>query len=73
MFLPTLVAGVTNMLLIYALFRKDITWPIREIDQNDPISAITDRVGALVGLCLLGGCIIALVVAPYPRHFPQTC
>lgn len=60
MFLPTLAAGTANMLLIYALFRKEITRPIRQIDQHDPLCAITDRTGALMGLCLLGGCIIAL-------------
>lgn len=65
MFLPTLAAGMINMLLIYTLFRKDIMRPIRETDQKDPICAITDRAGALVGLSLLGGCILALAIAPY--------
>jgi len=67
MFLPTLAAGIANMLLIYTLFRKDITRPIRQTDQKDPLCAITDRAGAIMGLCLLFGCIIALAVAPYLR------
>ncbi len=64
MLLPTVVAGAVNLMLLYALFRKEIDHPLRIDTDLDPMAAITDRRGALFGLCLLGTCIAALAIAP---------
>lgn len=64
MLLPTLVAGAANALLLYLVFRKEIRRPIRSVDLK-PSEAITDRTGAVLGLLALGGCVVALAIAPY--------
>lgn len=64
MILPTLVAGGVNALLLYLLFRNEIRRPIRPVDLK-PSEAITDRPGAVLGLLALGGCVVALAMAPY--------
>ncbi len=66
MLLPTLVAGGMNALLLYLVFRKEIRRPIRPVDLR-PSEAITDRAGAVLGLLALGGCVVALAIAPYLR------
>ena len=65
MFLPTITAGFINMLLLYFIFRKKVRQPITQVEEMGPSEAIKDRVGALLGLSILGGCISALSVAPY--------
>jgi arsenical pump membrane protein len=65
MFLPTLAAGLISMFGLFALFRKDITRPITVSQGMAPIEALTDKTGALLGLLLLGGCILALAIAPH--------
>jgi len=67
MLLPTAAAGAVNLALLYALFRKEIDRPLKADADLDPMAAITDRRGALLGLCLLGACITALAIAPYWR------
>lgn len=64
MLLPTLAAGGVNALLLYLVFRKEIRRPIRPVDLK-PSEAINDRPGAILGLLALGGCVVALAVAPY--------
>ncbi|GAB4310310.1 MAG: arsenite efflux transporter membrane subunit ArsB [Candidatus Bipolaricaulota bacterium] len=64
MILPTLVAGGMNALLLYLVFRKEIRRPIRPVDLK-PSEAITDWAGAVLGLLALGGCVVALAIAPY--------
>lgn len=64
MLLPTLAAGAVNALLLYLVFRKEIRRPIRPVDLK-PSEAITDRAGAVLGLLALGGCVVALAIAPY--------
>lgn len=64
MILPTLVAGAVNAFLLYLLFRNEIRRPIRPVDLK-PSEAITDRPGAVLGLLALGGCVVALAMAPY--------
>lgn len=64
MILPTLAAGIANALLLYLVFRKEIRRPIRPVDLK-PSAAITDGPGAALGLLALGGCVVALALAPY--------
>lgn len=64
MLLPTLAAGAVNALLLYLVFRREIRRPIRPVDLK-PSEAITDRAGAVLGLLALGGCVVALAIAPY--------
>jgi arsenical pump membrane protein len=65
MLLPSLVAGALNMILLYLLFRKSITKPLRHTTTLDPRTSITDPTSAILGLVILGGCIIGLAIAPY--------
>ncbi len=65
MFLPAITAGFVNMLLLYLIFRGKVRQPITHIEEMAPSEAITDRAGALLGISILGGCIVALSVAPY--------
>lgn len=64
MLLPTLAAGAVNAVLLYLVFRKEIRRPIRPVDLK-PSEAITDQAGAVLGLLALGGCVVALAIAPY--------
>jgi len=65
MFLPAIVAGVSNMILLYILFRKRIRQPIKHPKTINPSEAITDKSSAILGLIILGGCIVTLAIAPY--------
>lgn len=65
MFLPAIVAGFVNMALLYILFRKKIDQPIKHPKIIKPSEAITDKSSAILGLIILGGCIVALSIAPY--------
>ncbi|MGA1874846.1 MAG: SLC13 family permease [bacterium] len=65
MFLPTVAAGLISVVSLYLVFREDIARPIAAPNRVNPKKAITDKPGAILGLCLLGGCIVALSVAPY--------
>ncbi len=64
MALPTIAAGTGNLLMLYLLFRKEISRPITTRMNGKPSDAITDRTGAALGLLLLAGCVIALAIAP---------
>ncbi|MDG6218007.1 MAG: ArsB/NhaD family transporter, partial [Candidatus Thermoplasmatota archaeon] len=65
MFFPTCAAGIVNLVLLYLLFRKKLKKPLEHIDEIKPLEALTDRIGALLGLVLLSSCIIFLSIAPY--------
>ena len=64
MALPTIGAGTGNLLLLYLLFRREISRPIVVKESGRPSDAITDRTGAALGLLLLAGCVVALTIAP---------
>ncbi len=66
MVLPTLAAGVVNLVLLYFIFRREIRRPIQPV-ALDPWAAITDKPGAVMGFVTLGGCVAALALAPYFR------
>ena len=65
MLLPSLVAGFLNMILLYFIFRKRINKPLKRIETINPRSAITDKTSTILGLLILGGCIVCLAIAPY--------
>jgi arsenical pump membrane protein len=65
MVLPTCTAGVVNVCLLYLLFRKRLQKPMTHIDDVNPREALTDKPGAILGLIILGGCIVVLSIAPY--------
>jgi arsenical pump membrane protein len=65
MLLPSLVAGLINMILLYFIFRKSINKPLKDINIINPWEAITDKKSTILGLFILGGCIISLAIAPY--------
>jgi len=65
MFLPSIAAGFANAILLYLIFRKKINQPIKKIEMIEPSKAITDKLGAFIGLLVLGSCIVALAIAPY--------
>ncbi len=65
MFLPSIVAGLVNIFLLYFIFKKKINQPIKHETKINPIDSITDRLGAILGLIILGGCITGLAIAPY--------
>jgi arsenical pump membrane protein len=65
MLLPALVAGLMNMFLLYLIFRKDIHKPFKHRETINPRAAISDTTSTVLGLLILGGCIVGLVIAPY--------
>ena len=64
MALPTIVAGLTNLFVVYAIFYKHINYPIIKQDI-DPKAAIKDKQGSLIGLIVLVLCIITLSISQY--------
>jgi arsenical pump membrane protein len=66
MILPTLSAGLVQLAGLFWIFRRDIRHPLAHHAVGRPIEAITDRPGAVLGLLLLGLCVLALAAAP--RH-----
>ncbi len=65
MFLPTCAAGLLNIGLLYLLFRKRLQKSMTYLEDVSPRGALTDRIGAVLGLIILGSCIIVLSIAPY--------
>lgn len=65
MIIPTVAAGLVNITLLYLVFRKKIQIQIKQKDSIKPIDAVTDKLGAVLGILVLFSCIIALAIAPY--------
>jgi arsenical pump membrane protein len=63
MVLPTLAAGVVNLGILFLLFRKRISKPFTPMDDRRPREAITDKIGVLLGVGILFGCIFFLAIA----------
>jgi arsenical pump membrane protein len=64
MAVPTIVAGLTNLTMLYAIFRRDVCRPMRPGEVGRPLDAITDVPGAILGVVALVGCILASVWHP---------
>ncbi len=62
MFLPTLAAGLTAFVLLFLLFRKQLSEPISGRAED---IVIKDKMRLAIGLLHLGVCIIVLVFSSY--------
>ena len=62
MFLPTIFAGLTSLLILYLLFRKKLK---EKIEANSEEIVIKDKVLLVIALALLGICIILLAISNY--------
>ncbi|HHN46820.1 MAG TPA: hypothetical protein ENN09_05195 [Planctomycetes bacterium] len=65
MLLPTIAAGAAGALALYLLFRRSINCPLPVAPEVKPKEVITDAPGMILGLAVLGCCIVALGIAPY--------
>ncbi|MGV8086193.1 MAG: SLC13 family permease [Candidatus Woesearchaeota archaeon] len=63
MFLPTIVAGIITVSILYLIFRKDINRKVNFSYKVDFSKIIKDKTGTFVGLIVLIGCIILLSFA----------
>ena len=63
MLVPTIVAGLTELLIIYLIFRKSLKEPL----QNDEVvkAHIDSKVDLIIGSSHLLICLIFLVISPY--------
>ena len=62
MAVPTLVAGLVELSLLLLIFHKQLKQPIQ---ANDVIYPIEDKVPVIVGLSVLGTCLVFLIVSSY--------
>jgi Na+/H+ antiporter NhaD/arsenite permease-like protein len=63
MLIPTLFAGLISYILLRVIFRKDLANDLTPPDVN-PRNALLDLPGAIIGLILLGSCLVCLSIAP---------
>lgn len=61
---PAVVAGGVNLMLLYLVFRRRIQRILAHEEKLNPRDALTDTSGAVLGVVVLCGCIVALAVAP---------
>jgi arsenical pump membrane protein len=64
MLLPTFVAGLLNLALLYLIFMNHINTRFTP-EKVNPSDALHDKPGAVIGLALLLACIVALSLSPY--------
>ena len=62
MAVPTLVAGIVELGLLLLLFHKQLKEPLQ---SNDIIYPIEDNVPVIVGLSILGTCLVFLIISSY--------
>ena len=62
MAVPTLVAGLVELSLLLLIFHKQLKQPIQ---SNDIVYPIEDRVPVIVGLSVLGTCLVFLIISSY--------
>jgi arsenical pump membrane protein len=53
------------MIFLYLIFRKSINKPLKHVETINPREAITDKTSTILGLFILGTCILCLAIAPY--------
>lgn len=63
MLIPTLLAGLVELLIIYILFRKQLKTPISY--SNDEEIKIDNLPNLIIGISSLGVCLILLVISSY--------
>jgi len=59
MFIPTIIAGLLNLIVLYLIFRKDISGKFSP-DKSNPNIALRDKTGAIIGTIILIVCTISL-------------
>lgn len=62
MAVPTLVAGLVELGLLLLIFNKHLRQPI---SSNDIVYPIEDKVPVIVGLSVLGTCLVFLIISSY--------
>ena len=62
MWLPTLISGILEFLLLYLIFHKSLKMPLTKCDEKANIS---DKAGVIIGLIHLGSCLIMLIISSY--------
>ena len=62
MAIPTLVAGLVELGLLLLIFNKQLRQPIT---PNDVVYTIEDKVPVIVGLSILGTCLVFLIISSY--------
>ena len=62
MAVPTLVAGLSELLILFLIFRKHLK---KEIDNNEVIYQIEDKAPLIVGIAILIICLVFLVISSY--------
>ncbi len=62
MAVPTLVAGLVELGLLLLIFHKQLKEPLQ---SNDVIYPIEDKVPVIVGLSVLGTCLVFLIISSY--------
>ena len=63
MIAPTILAGLTELLIIFLLFRKDLNKPLG--DEEKEIVHIESKVDLIVGAAHLLVCLVFLIISPY--------
>ncbi|MBQ6921080.1 MAG: hypothetical protein IJQ72_04185 [Bacilli bacterium] len=62
MAIPTLVAGIVELSLLLLIFHKQLKQPLQ---SNDIVYPIEDKVPVIVGLSVLGTCLVFLIISSY--------
>ena len=63
MFLPTIIAGLTELLIIFLLFRKSLKEPLNN-DEKVEVH-IESKLDLIIGTAHLLVCLIFLIISPY--------
>ena len=63
MWLPTLGAGLTELLLLFLLFRRKLSEKITDIDVEEP--TVNSKVSLIFGVIHLAVCLVFLVISSY--------
>lgn len=62
MWLPTIFAGLTELLIVFLLFRKQLKAPIEVVDEDYKIESKLDLI---IGVSILFICLVFLVISSY--------
>ena len=63
MLVPTIIAGLTELLIIYLIFRKSLKEPLSEEEKE--IVHIDSKLDLIIGAAHLLVCLVFLVISPY--------
>ena len=63
MIVPTIAAGLIELLIVYLLFRKQLKEPIK--NEESEIVHIDSKIDLIIGLIHLAICLVFLIISPY--------